>query len=150
MKLRGSSCAVCNATLNPGTLFEGKLLMLFFEAIGWRVPVKLRGSSCAVSDAKMNLGTFPRASCACSFCLHSRQGPCHQNNEYKSQQERLRTATKLQRYYPQQQGTRVTRYPEDLSLRISDSRKRVKSDVFYQHDQERLRNADLLHKRAEA
>ena len=150
MKLRGSSCAVCNATLNPGTLSEGKLLMLFFEAIGWRVPVKLRGSSCAVSDAKMNLGTFPRASCACSFCLHSRQGPCHQNNEYKSQQERLRTATKLQRYYPQQQGTRVTRYPEDLSLRISDSRKRVKSDVFYQHDQERLRNADLLHKRAEA
>ena len=32
--------------------------MLFFEAIGWRVPVKLRGSSCAVSDAKLNLGTL--------------------------------------------------------------------------------------------
>ena len=58
VKLRGSSCAVCNATLNPGTLSEGKLLMLFFEAIGWRVPVKLRGSSCAVSDAKLNLGTL--------------------------------------------------------------------------------------------
>ena len=57
MKLRGSSCAVCNAMLNTGTLFEEKLFMLFVEAIGWRVSVKLRDSSCAVSDAKMNLGT---------------------------------------------------------------------------------------------
>ena len=88
-EVEGQILAVCNAVLNTGTLFDEKLFMLFVEAIGWRVSVKLRDSSCAVSDAKMNLGTFPRASCACSFCLHSRQGPCHQNNEYKSQQERL-------------------------------------------------------------
>ena len=33
VKLRGSSCAVCNATLNPWTLSEVKLLMLFFPSL---------------------------------------------------------------------------------------------------------------------
>ena len=44
----------------------------------------------------------------------------------------------------------MTRSLSVLSLRISDSRKRVKSDAFYEHVQERLRNADLLHKREKA
>ena len=30
---------------------------------------------------------------------------------------------------------------------MSDSRKRVKSDAFYEHVQEELRSAELLHKR---
>ena len=33
VKLRGTSCAVCNATLNPWTLSEVKLLMLFFTSL---------------------------------------------------------------------------------------------------------------------
>ena len=33
VKLRGSSCAVCNVTFNPWTLSEVKLLMLFFPSL---------------------------------------------------------------------------------------------------------------------